>query len=151
MTRALGVLAGVLVGVAVGVGVFTFLYARGASYLTDDPAACANCHVMESVYVAWSQGPHRAVAVCNDCHTPHSFLGKWTTKALNGFHHSAAFTLGGFPDTIQITPRDRAIAEQSCLGCHAAMTETIRASTPAAEHGGDGVDCLRCHADAGHR
>ena len=33
-------------GVALGVGGYTFVYARGASYLTNDPAACVNCHVM---------------------------------------------------------------------------------------------------------
>lgn len=36
----------VAAGLAVGVGGYTFVYARGASYLTNDPAACANCHVI---------------------------------------------------------------------------------------------------------
>ena len=36
----------VMVGAFVGLGLFTFWYARGASYLTDDPRACINCHVM---------------------------------------------------------------------------------------------------------
>ena len=31
---------------------------------------------------------------CNDCHVPHDFLGKYTSKASNGFWHSAHFTLG---------------------------------------------------------
>ncbi len=35
--------AGVAVGLAVGIGSYTFVYARGASYLTNDPGACANC------------------------------------------------------------------------------------------------------------
>jgi len=146
-----GALAGVLVGLAVGVGVFTFRYAHAGSYLTDDPAACANCHVMAEVYTAWLRGPHRAVAVCNDCHTPGTFVGRWTTKARNGLHHSAAFTFGGFPDAITITPRNRAIAEQACRGCHAALTEPIRAAAPPGSHDGDGISCLRCHADVGHR
>jgi hypothetical protein len=38
-----GILLGVVIGVAVGIGVYTFAYAKGWSYLTDDPAACANC------------------------------------------------------------------------------------------------------------
>src|SRR5688572_23773077 len=37
--------AAIAIGAAAGVGGFTFVYAEGASYLTDDPAACANCHV----------------------------------------------------------------------------------------------------------
>jgi formate-dependent nitrite reductase cytochrome c552 subunit len=74
----------VAVGFALGVDACTFVYARGASYLTNDPAACANCHVMRVQYDGWIAGSHRA-AVCNDCHTPPGPLGKHTTKALNGF------------------------------------------------------------------
>jgi cytochrome c nitrite reductase small subunit len=39
-------MSGMAVGVVIGLGGYTFLYARGASYLTDHPAACANCHIM---------------------------------------------------------------------------------------------------------
>lgn len=41
-TQKAAVAVAVLVGVALGLGAFTFVYARGASYLTNDPAACAN-------------------------------------------------------------------------------------------------------------
>ena len=44
-------------------------------YLTNDPAACANFHVMSEYYAAWMKGPHRSVAVCNDCHAPRSVAG----------------------------------------------------------------------------
>jgi len=43
------IILGVLIGVVIGVGGYTFIYAKGYSYLTNDPAACANCHVMQSV------------------------------------------------------------------------------------------------------
>ena len=45
-----GILLGVVIGIAVGIGVYTFAYARGWSYLTDNPAACANCHVMREQF-----------------------------------------------------------------------------------------------------
>ncbi|HEX6063808.1 MAG TPA: NapC/NirT family cytochrome c, partial [Longimicrobiales bacterium] len=61
----------VLLGMAIGIGAFTFVYARGSSYMTNDPAACANCHIMSEHYAAWTKSSHRAVAVCNDCHAPH--------------------------------------------------------------------------------
>src|SRR5512141_451430 len=83
-------LAGMAGGVA-GLGGFTFSYANGLSYLSNDPRACVNCHVMRDVYDGWSHGSHKAVAVCNDCHTPHDIIGKYAVKALNGFRHSAAF------------------------------------------------------------
>ena len=51
---------------------YTFAYARGWAYMTDDPQACANCHVMNEQYDGWIKSSHRSVAVCNDCHVPHS-------------------------------------------------------------------------------
>ena len=35
------VAAAALVGVAGGLGLYTFVYAKGYSYITNDPAACA--------------------------------------------------------------------------------------------------------------
>jgi cytochrome c nitrite reductase small subunit len=32
---------GIVIVVAVGLGVYTFVYAKGASYLTNNPASCA--------------------------------------------------------------------------------------------------------------
>ncbi|HUF79037.1 MAG TPA: cytochrome c nitrite reductase small subunit, partial [Thermoanaerobaculia bacterium] len=45
--RPLLPLTAVLLGAAAGLGAFTFGYAKGYSYLTNDPAACANCHLMD--------------------------------------------------------------------------------------------------------
>ena len=59
-----GLTAAVALGLAAGLGLFTFGYARGASYLTNDPAACANCHIMSEHFTAWQRGSHRAAATC---------------------------------------------------------------------------------------
>ena len=135
------------VGVSGGLGAYTFVYARGGSYLTDDPKACANCHVMEEQYSAWSRSSHRVVAVCNDCHTPPGLVPKYATKMINGFHHSYAFTTGRFPDTIRITPRDHEIAESACRKCHEPIVDAIdaHAGTPTGR-----LACLHCHRDVGH-
>src|SRR5688500_18755253 len=101
---ALGLALGL--GLVLGIGGYTFIYARGASYLTNDPRACANCHVMEEQFSGWIASSHRRVAVCNDCHTPHDPIGKYVTKARNGFWHSFYFTVGGFHEPIQITARN---------------------------------------------
>ena len=82
------VLVVALLGVVLGLGGYTFTYAKGWSYVTDDPAACANCHVMNEQYEGWTKSSHRSVAVCNDCHVPHDFVRKYATKARNGFWHS---------------------------------------------------------------
>lgn len=136
----------VLVGVAAGLGGYTFIYARGYSYLTNDPAACANCHVMNEQYAGWTRGSHRAVAVCNDCHTPATLVGKYATKASNGFWHSFYFTMGGFPDPIQMTPRNKRITEASCQKCHAEIVSAIQLPHPRTP----AMSCVRCHASVGH-
>jgi cytochrome c nitrite reductase small subunit len=132
-----------LVGVAAGVGGFAFQYAKGSSYLGNDPATCANCHVMQGHYAGWQAAPHRHVATCNDCHTPAGFPAKYIVKATNGYHHSMAFTLGGFKDVIQARPESKRVVEDNCRRCHAPLVEDIA-------HGGD-VSCVRCHASVGHQ
>jgi cytochrome c nitrite reductase small subunit len=144
MRSSLILIAAALLGLAAGVGGYTFVYARGASYLTDDPAACANCHVMREYYVAWQKSSHRAVAVCNDCHTPSGFVSKYATKAQNGFWHSYAFTTGEFPDYMHATSRNREVAEASCMKCHAAITHALTSVA------GEPLSCVRCHAAVGH-
>ena len=70
------VIAAGALGAALGLGSYTFAYAKGWAYLTNDPRACANCHVMNEQYDGWIKSSHRAAAVCNDCHVPHAFIGK---------------------------------------------------------------------------
>jgi cytochrome c nitrite reductase small subunit len=142
-----GILLGATLGLLLGVGGFTFIYARGASYLTNDPAACANCHVMEEQYTGWMKSSHRAVAVCNDCHTPHNLVGKYTTKALNGFWHSFYFTTGTFPEPIRITSRNARVTEQTCRDCH---SDIVQAIDPVPSHGTGPLSCVSCHRNVGH-
>jgi cytochrome c nitrite reductase small subunit len=139
---ALGIAAGLLIGI----GGYTFVYARGYSYLTDNPAACANCHVMQEQYSGWVVSSHRRVAVCNDCHAPHDLIGKYVTKGRNGFWHSFYFTTGGFPDPIQITPRNARITEEACRNCHEAIVQAIDGSG----HSDRQLQCVACHRSVGH-
>jgi cytochrome c nitrite reductase small subunit len=133
-------------GVFIGIGVFTFGYARGAAYMTDDPAACANCHVMREQFDGWLKSSHGKVAVCNDCHTPPGLIAKYTTKAVNGFFHSLAFTTGHFPEQIYITKRNFNVTETACLKCHEEIVVSIRGS----RHNSGDVSCISCHRTVGH-
>jgi cytochrome c nitrite reductase small subunit len=137
---------GVSLGMAMGVGAYTFVYAKGGSYFTNDPAACANCHIMQEYYDGWSRASHRAVAVCNDCHTPPGVVGKYLTKASNGFWHSFAFTTGWHPDPLRITPRNRDIARRACDGCHQDIVQAIEGVHP----GRPERNCVQCHDSVGH-
>ena len=140
------VVVALLLGIFSGLGVFTFGYGKGASYLSNDPAACANCHVMDDHYDSWQNSSHRAVATCNDCHlSPHP-VGKWVTKADNGFFHSLAFTTGNYPDPIRIKPRNRKVTQTACLKCH---SDFVHSMLPVTE-GGDMLNCTHCHQSVGH-
>ena len=138
----------VLAGMLLGLGAYTFVYAKGYSYLTNDPAACANCHVMRDHYDAWTRASHRSVAACNDCHTPPGLVPKYMTKARKGFWHSFYFTTGGYPDPIRITPRNHQVTELACRTCHEEMTSSIDPGHSASAD--RGLSCIRCHSTVGH-
>jgi len=145
-----------LLGVLAGSGLSTFVSAHGASYLSNDPAVCVNCHVMREQYDGWVHGSHHAVAICNDCHLPHdNVIHKFFIKASNGYHHSKAFTLMNFEDPIRIKAESAEVLEANCIRCHEGMINEITA------HGTLGVatdptqkadlyGCVRCHSEVGH-
>lgn len=136
-------LAAAALGGALGAGLFTFVYARGYSYFSEDPKACVNCHAMRPQYDAWIKSTHHAAAKCNDCHMPHDNLArKLFIKSNNGFWHSYYFTTGGYPDNIRITPRNRAVAEAACRSCHG---DVVHATRPRRDS-----SCLSCHDSVGH-
>ena len=154
MPRWLLPVAAVLVGAMIGLGVFTFGYARGYSYISNDPAACANCHIMDDHYSAWQKSSHSAVATCNDCHTPHEPVSKYAVKARNGFWHSFYFTTGGFPYPLRITPPNHDVVEEGCRYCHGPITEAIEHGAQergsGEEASGETLVCTRCHRHVGH-
>lgn len=140
------ILTTMMLGILFGVGTFTFGYGQGASYFSSDPKNCANCHVMQGHLDSWQKSSHHTVAVCNDCHLPHNLIGKYLTKADNGFFHSMAFTLENFHEPIQIKPRNRRVTQNACLSCHADFVHEILPRTP----DGEAVACIHCHSDVGH-
>lgn len=143
----LGLTLTLLLGTVIGLGTYTFWYAEGAAYLRNDPAVCANCHVMNQQFDAWVKSSHQPVAVCNDCHAPHSSLpAKLWVKATNGFNHGLAFTTGRFHEPIQIKASNRAVTEDACRYCH---QETVHAIDVAATSNNE-LSCIRCHAEVGH-
>lgn len=134
------------VGVLCGLSLFALGYGDGWAYMIDNPQSCANCHVMQGHLDSYLQSSHQRVATCNDCHLRHDFVGKWMTKADNGFFHSVAFTTGYFHEPIQIKARNRRVTQSACLHCHQSfVNETLPAHA-----GGETLLCVRCHADVGH-
>ena len=141
-------LAGLAVtfGVLIGLSAFTFVYAEGFSYFSNDPASCMNCHIMRDQFEGWNHSTHKAVATCNDCHTPHTNLvDKYLVKGLNGFNHSLKFTLGNFEEPIQITELNARVAHNNCVECH--KTAVSQLSHVVVE---EPLSCVRCHGNVGH-
>ncbi len=137
--------ATLLLGVLLGLGIYTLDYAEGTAYLADAPEACLNCHVMREPFDGWIRSSHKAVAVCNDCHTPRGFLNKWLVKARNGWQHSWAFTTGNFADPIRIRDFSARIVQQNCVECHQRLVSEIHRGTPGQE-----LSCVACHGNVGH-
>lgn len=137
----------ILLGLLLGLGITTFQYAKGFSYLSSDPKACVNCHIMNPQYDSWQKASHHAVATCVDCHLPHDFVGKYLSKAENGYHHSKAFTLQNFKEPIQITDKNRQILEQNCRHCHNNLLgEVLHSEIIQKER----ISCIHCHRSVGH-
>ena len=95
----------------------------------------------------WRKSSHHAVAVCNDCHAPSNFVGKWMTKGINGWNHSLAFTTQRFHEPLMITKMNLKITEGQCRKCHQAIVRQIDVPHHA---DGEKMSCVRCHHDVGH-
>jgi cytochrome c nitrite reductase small subunit len=133
----------VSLGLVVGLGVFTIVYAKGYSYLSDDPRACVNCHIMRDNFDTWTVATHRNVT-CNQCHVPGSFPSKYISKARNGWYHSYAFT---FEDvqSIRIRTVNQVVLQGNCESCHQRLL--IHMQPPGAERV---KFCFDCHKGVGH-
>ena len=142
---ALPLVLSISIGILIGMGVVTFDYAEGLSYLSTDPRACANCHIMQSQYDSWQKASHHTVATCADCHLPAGFPDNYLAKAENGWNHSKAFILQDFPEPIAINSKNADILHDNCLRCHA---DFVDAQALGVVEGAP--RCVRCHASVGH-
>jgi len=122
--------------------VSTFIYSKGYSYLSDDPRACVNCHVMQDHFYAYEKSSHHNVANCNSCHTPDGFFQKYTSKAINGWNHGVGFTTGNYPWPLKKTKYNQDITNKACLKCHSGIVSHINIKPQA--------NCIQCHSEVGH-
>src|SRR5687767_12925336 len=83
-----------LLAICLGAGVHLAVVSEATSYLSDDPEACINCHIMVPQFATWQASSHGRVTNCNDCHVPQdSTWRKYWFKANDGLRHSVLFTL----------------------------------------------------------
>lgn len=137
----------ILLGLCIGSGAYTVYYGEGLSYLSSDPKACVNCHIMREQYDGWQKSSHHAAATCVDCHLPHEFVGKYLAKAENGFWHSKGFTLQDFHEPIRIHQKNARILQANCIECHKDFVLDVVVTSTAQN---ESLNCIHCHQHVGH-
>ncbi|MDR0882389.1 MAG: cytochrome c nitrite reductase small subunit [Candidatus Adiutrix sp.] len=143
----------VLGGLFAGLGLYTVYISRAWFYVSDDPAACLNCHIMASYYQDWNHSSHRAWTTCNDCHVPQdSLLSKYTLKAVDGLYHSAVFTVGAEPQVIRAREASSRVILENCLRCHKPLVTELVKMEDRYEDAlqGRAATCWECHTQVPH-
>ncbi|GMV35589.1 MAG: hypothetical protein AMXMBFR61_00970 [Fimbriimonadales bacterium] len=147
LPRPLRLLSLGAVVVLIGMAIYVGRISEAASYLSDDPRACVNCHIMNPQYTTWRHSSHARVTNCNDCHVPHtSVLAKYYFKMKDGFRHSLLFTLRKERQVIQAIPESKAVIQQNCIRCHARTLDAVGAPI----HSDFTRQCTDCHREVPH-
>lgn len=130
-----------LVGAGIGLALVLVRIANATSYLSDDPQACINCHVMTDAYASWQRGSHGRAAVCIDCHVPHdNLVAKYASKAQDGLKHSYVFTMRREPQVLELSARAVPVVQANCVRCHRHQVMMVVAAVA-----GPPRRCWDCH------
>ena len=145
----------VLATLAVFTGIsFLILYlSKAHSYISDNPKACTNCHIMAPQYATWSHSSHREVTHCNDCHVPHNnFFNKYYFKAKDGLRHATIFTLRNEPQVIFIKEEGAEAVHTNCIRCHFDQLVDPKLNAMVDNHSGKMTErkCIECHREVPH-
>ncbi|MGI9527147.1 MAG: cytochrome c nitrite reductase small subunit [Weeksellaceae bacterium] len=147
------VVAIVLLASVVGLGFFMAREAKIFSYLSDDPQACVNCHVMTPVYNSWMHSSHREWTSCNDCHVPHNNVAnQYYFKAKDGLYHATIFTLRAEPDVMFMREESQEVVQNNCLRCHVQQVTQVKYDGYLEDHRESRTDrkCWSCHKEVPH-
>jgi cytochrome c nitrite reductase small subunit len=150
---------GALLAFIVAVGMFVYLInaSKALSYLSSDPKACINCHVMNTQYATWQHSAHAQRATYVECHLPtnEGMLAKYVAKAKDGWNHSVAFTLNTYDNAIQISDDGAKRVQNNCISCHKSVTSTLVSNSDHYHNFDDpevatGRKCWSCHKGVPH-
>ncbi len=141
-------------GLLVGLGAYSMYMSRAHSYLSDDPSACVNCHIMAPYYQSWNHSSHARWTNCNDCHVPHeNVVSKYAFKAKDGLYHAAVFTIKGEPQVIRSREESNNVIMENCIRCHTQLnTDFVKTGmiTYTEARDGMGKACWDCHTQVPH-
>ncbi len=144
----------ILAGILVGIVAYLSYVSRMHSYLSDDPSACVNCHIMAPYYQSWQKSSHSMWTNCNDCHVPHhNVLAKYAFKAKDGLFHASVFTVRMEPQVIRPREESYGVIMQNCVRCHESLNKEF-VNTGMAKYAdvksGDAKACWDCHREVPH-
>ncbi len=142
-----------LIAVFLGIGLFLAKEGEVVSYMSDNPEACVNCHVMTPVYNAWMHSSHREWANCNDCHVPHdNIVNKYFFKAKDGLYHASIFTLRAEPDVIKMQEASQKVVQDNCIRCHVQQVTQTKYDGWIDNHAENRTErqCWSCHKEIPH-
>lgn len=143
----------ILLGIFTGLGIYIFYISNATAYLSNDPRACVNCHVMNVHYASWQRGSHARVATCNDCHVPQdNFLRTYWFKANDGLRHATYFTMRWEPQVIQIKQAGKEAVQENCIRCHSNAIHPVALRAISNKNVADQTEryCWECHRNTPH-
>lgn len=143
----------IMLGVLTGMIIAIFHISNASSYLSNDPLACMNCHVMTPQFATWQKSSHANAATCNDCHVPHdNLIRTYLFKASDGMRHATMFTFRLEPEVIRIKDAGKKVVQENCIRCHYEYVNTasiVTVTGNSAKHNGDRL-CWDCHRETPH-
>lgn len=142
-----------MIAVVIGLGLFLAKEAEILSYMTDDPQACVNCHVMTPVYNSWMHSSHREWASCNDCHVPQdNIFNSYYFKAKDGLYHASVFTARAEPEVIKMREASAEVVQNNCIRCHVDQVTHAKYEGWLEDHKESRTDrtCWSCHREVPH-
>lgn len=142
-----------LIAVLVGMGIFLAKEASIVSYMSDNPQACVNCHVMTPVYNSWMHSSHRERASCNDCHVPQDNLfNKYVFKAKDGLFHATIFTARMEPEVMFMREESEKVVQDNCIRCHVQQITQVKYYGWLENHKENRTqrNCWSCHQELPH-
>ncbi len=142
------------------VAVIFFIYmvylSKALSYLSKDPKACINCHVMNTQYTTWRHSSHSRDVTCVECHLPtDGIINKYKAKTIDGWNHTVAFVFDTYDHSIKITEDGASRVQKNCISCHKSIASTLSSNANLyhkfdEEYVENGRKCWSCHKEVPH-
>ena len=141
------------IAAVLGIGFFLMKEGEVVSYLSDDPQACVNCHVMTPVYNSWMHSSHREWASCNGCHVPQgNVVNAYYFKAMDGLYHASIFTARAEPEVIFMREGSQEVVQNNCIRCHVQQVTQTKYDGFIDNHAENRTSrqCWSCHKEIPH-